>query len=46
MQLLEETLAIAEKEIGLALRYKLPFFTNSLVAPIIRILPFVLVYWG
>lgn len=46
MQLLEETMAIAEKEVGLALRYKLPFFTSSLVSPIIRIMPFLLVYWG
>ncbi len=46
MQLLEETLAISEKETDLALRYKIPFFTSSLISPLIRIMPFLLVYGG
>ena len=46
MSIIDDSLTIAEKETKLALRYKVPFFTSSLVGPIIRIMPFLLVYWG
>ncbi len=46
MDLIDESVAIAEKETALALRYKIPFFTGSLISPLIRIMPFLLVYWG
>jgi len=44
--LLRESFAIAKKEIKLALRFKFPFFSSSLIGPMIRIMPFLLVYWG
>ena len=46
MSIIDESLAIAEKEIKLSTRFKLPFFTQSLVGPLIRILPFLLIYTG
>ena len=46
MQLIDESLAIAEKEVGLSVRYILPFFTNSLISPLIKVMPFLLVYGG
>lgn len=46
MSLVDNTLTIAEKELGLDLRYKLPFLLGSTVNPLIRIIPFLLVYAG
>jgi ABC-type polysaccharide/polyol phosphate export permease len=37
---------IAEKELKLATRFKIPYFTGVLVNPLIRIFPFLLVYYG
>lgn len=46
MDFLNDVLAIAEKEIKLSLRFKIPFFTTSMIEPFIRIAPFMLVYFG
>ncbi|MAG21715.1 MAG: hypothetical protein CL943_00220 [Candidatus Diapherotrites archaeon] len=46
MNIINDMLAIAEKEIKLSLRFKIPFFTGSMVEPFIRIAPFLLVYFG
>lgn len=43
---LNDCITICEKEILLALRFKLGFFFDHLVGPIIRIIPFLLIYQG
>ncbi len=41
-----ESLALAEKELKLALRFKFSFFTSGFVQPLLKIVPFALVYYG
>ncbi len=43
---LSDSLAIAEKELKLALRFKITFLTSSFVQPLVKIVPFALVYYG
>lgn len=46
MGIIDDSVAIAEKETKLALRFKFSFFAESLITPLIRIIPFLLVYSG
>jgi len=45
-KLAKDILTIAEKEVKLALRFKLSFFLDHLISPIIRIVPFIMIYSG
>ncbi len=46
MNIFHDSLAIGEKELKLALRFKVPFIINSLVSPLVRAVPFLIVYYG
>ncbi|MFH1225416.1 MAG: ABC transporter permease [Candidatus Diapherotrites archaeon] len=46
MSIIDESLAIGEKETTLAMRFKFAFFADSMISPLMRIMPFLLVYWG
>jgi len=45
-KILFESLAIAEKELKIELRFKIPFFLDSIVWPVFVVVPFLLVYFG
>jgi len=46
MKILSDSLAIAEKELKLNLRYKWGFFISNFLNPLVRAVPFLLVYYG
>jgi ABC-type polysaccharide/polyol phosphate export permease len=46
VQVFRDAFTIMEKELKLATRFKVPYFTGVLVNPLIRIFPFLLVYYG
>ncbi len=46
MNLKQQILAVALKEIRLELRFKVSYFLNSLIGPVLTTFPFFLVYYG
>ncbi len=46
LKVAKDVVTIAEKELKLSMRFKMGFFLDHLVSPIIRIIPFVMIYSG
>jgi len=46
MKIIKDILAVAEKELLLEMRFKIPFIAGSFVEPFVKIAPFVLIYFG
>jgi ABC-2 type transport system permease protein len=45
-RIVKDGLTIAEKELKLEMRFKVYFFTSSFIGPLLRLIPFILVYYG